>query len=75
MISMRLCSKSVVEQEIELQSPGYHVPSLPIPSIAVSFVLVGGEFKTDTNRISPTQKNRTSGSPKANGPWTALMSN
>lgn len=37
MISPRLCSKSAVEQQIELQSLGYYVPSLPIPSISVSF--------------------------------------
>lgn len=75
MVSLRLFSKSVVEQEIALQSLGYRVPSLPIPSIAVSFLLVGGEFKTDTNRITPTPKNCTSGSPKATGPWEALKSN
>lgn len=41
MISLRLCSKSVVEQQIELKSLGYYVPSLPIPSISVSFLWRG----------------------------------
>lgn len=65
MISLGLCSRSVVEQQIELQSLGYYVPSLPIPSISVSFLLVGEEFKTDINRMAQTPRNYTSGSPKA----------
>lgn len=74
MISLRLCSKSVVEQRIELQSLGYYVPSLPIPSISVSFFLAGREFKTGINRITQTPRNDTSGSPKPTGPWTAITS-
>lgn len=75
MISLRLCSKSIVEQHIELQSLVYYVPSLAIPSISPSFFLGAGEFRTDINRMTQTPGNDTSGSPKATGPWTAIMSN
>jgi len=45
MISLRLCSKSVVEQQIELQSLGYYVPSLPIPPSQFLSFLCGESLK------------------------------